>query len=144
MSRSGYSESWDCNSWELIRWRGAVNSAIKGKRGQAFLRELLDALDSMPEKKLIADELVTPTGEVCALGRVAQVRGLDVAGVEPDDSEKVAKAFGISNALACEIAFHNDEYWWGQAADDPEARWRSVRAWVERHIVPAVGTEGEG
>lgn len=35
MSRSGYSD--DCYGWELICWRGAVNSAIKGKRGQSFL-----------------------------------------------------------------------------------------------------------
>ncbi|KGC50992.1 hypothetical protein DO66_5867 [Burkholderia pseudomallei] len=36
MSRSGYSD--DCGGWSLIRWRGAVNSAIKGARGQKFLR----------------------------------------------------------------------------------------------------------
>jgi hypothetical protein len=46
MSRSGYSD--DHSEWDLIRWRGAVASAIRGKRGQAFLRELLVALDAMP------------------------------------------------------------------------------------------------
>ena len=64
MSRSGYSD--DCSGRELNLWRGAVESAIRGKRGQAFLREMLVALDAMPEKRLIAGELVTPTGEVCA------------------------------------------------------------------------------
>lgn len=44
MSRSGYND--DCDGWALIRWRGAVNSAINGKRGQAFLRELVAALDA--------------------------------------------------------------------------------------------------
>ena len=34
MSRSGYTD--ECDGWELVRWRGAVNSAIRGKRGQAF------------------------------------------------------------------------------------------------------------
>lgn len=48
MSRSEYSENLD--SWSLIRWRGQVVSAIRGKRGQAFLRELVDALEAMPEK----------------------------------------------------------------------------------------------
>lgn len=33
MSRSGYSE--DLDMWDLIRWRGAVKSALRGKRGQA-------------------------------------------------------------------------------------------------------------
>lgn len=42
MSRSGYSEELD--QWDLIRWRGQVASAIRGKRGQAFLRAMLAAL----------------------------------------------------------------------------------------------------
>ena len=29
MSRSGYTD--ECDGWELVRWRGAVNSAIRGK-----------------------------------------------------------------------------------------------------------------
>jgi hypothetical protein len=41
MSRSGYSD--DCDGWALIRWRGAVNSAIKGRRGQQALREIVAA-----------------------------------------------------------------------------------------------------
>lgn len=57
MSRHGYTDSCDDN-FALIRWRGAAKSAIRGKRGQAFLRELLAALDAMPEKRLIARELV--------------------------------------------------------------------------------------
>lgn len=42
MSRSGYTDDCD-DQWALIRWRGAVNSAIKGKRGQQALRGRLDA-----------------------------------------------------------------------------------------------------
>lgn len=43
MSRSGYSD--DCDDpLQEGRWRAAVNSAIRGKRGQAFLREALAAL----------------------------------------------------------------------------------------------------
>lgn len=58
MSRSGYSEDYDGDHWDLIRWRGAVASSIRGKRGQAFLREALAALDAMPEKKLITGDLI--------------------------------------------------------------------------------------
>lgn len=43
MSRSGYND-YSIDNWDLIRWRGQVASAIKGKRGQAFLRELIEAL----------------------------------------------------------------------------------------------------
>ncbi len=35
MSRSGYSD--DCEQGDLIRWRAAVNSAIRGKRIDAAL-----------------------------------------------------------------------------------------------------------
>lgn len=48
MSRSGYSNDGE----NIAMWRGQVASAIRGKRGQAFLRELVEALDAMPEKRL--------------------------------------------------------------------------------------------
>ena len=86
MSRSGYSE--DCENWDLVRWRGAVQSAIRGARGQKFLRELVAALDALPEKKLIAHELKDENGAVCALGSVAVARGLDVSGVDFEDRDK--------------------------------------------------------
>jgi hypothetical protein len=130
MSRSGYSD--DCTEWALICWRGAVNSAIKGKRGQAFLRELIAALDALPEKKLIAHEL-EENGEFCALGAVGRCRGLDVKNIDPDDPEQVAKSFGIANAMAREIAFMNDE---GQyPKETPESRWSRMRAWAEGELV---------
>jgi hypothetical protein len=135
MSRHGYSEDSD-DTWASIRWQGAVKSAIRGKRGQALLRDLLAALDAMPEKALIAEELVTPTGEVCALGCLARARGVDVSGVAPDDPENVAKLFGVSESLIREITYHNDEHvqWWGRRGDDPAERWRCVRSWVASQL----------
>ena len=55
MSRSGYCD--DLDPLDLGRWRAQVASAIRGKRGQKLLKELLTALDSMPKKELIANEL---------------------------------------------------------------------------------------
>jgi hypothetical protein len=127
MSRSNYSE--DLESWDLIRWRGAVASAIRGKRGQAFLREMLAALDALPEKRLIEDELVTPEG-CCGLGAVAIKRGLDVANVDAHDPESVAAAFGITVALAAEIEDINDR----GLHETPEARFAFVRGWVTRRL----------
>jgi hypothetical protein len=72
MSRSGYQDYTD--QWEVIRWRGAVRSAIRGKRGQAFLREMLAALDALPDKRLIRNELEV-NGEYCALGAVGPAAG---------------------------------------------------------------------
>lgn len=133
MSRSGYSD--DCDGWALIRWRGAVNSAIKGKRGQAFLRETLEALDAMPVKRLAADSLQDQaSGEFCTLGAVGAVRGVDLAPLEDADREDIAKAFGISEALAAEIMFENDESWGWASNNTPERRWERMRAWIESNI----------
>jgi len=106
MSRSGYSD--DCDGSELALWRGAVASAIKGKRGQALLRETLAALEAMPVKKLIAHELAHD-GDYCTLGVVGQVRGVDITKLDPEDRDAVANAFDIAPALAAEIVYENDE-----------------------------------
>ena len=63
MSRSGYVD--EIENWALIRWRGQVASAIRGRRGQRLLRDLLVALDAMPEKELIVHELETASGGMC-------------------------------------------------------------------------------
>lgn len=129
MSRSGYSD--DLDEWDLIRWRGQVASAIRGRRGQAMLRDLLVALDAMPEKTLVAHELETPQGEVCALGALGKARGLDMKEVDPEEPEAVAALFDIAPQLAKEIVYMNDEYWWNIT---PAERWRRMRAWVAGQI----------
>ncbi len=131
MSRSGYSEDYDFDQWAHICWRGAVKSALRGKKGQAFLRELRDALDEMPEKRLVAEELVCADG-ACSLGVVAQRRGIDVSNIDPYDHYAIHMPFGISNALAREIIWENDEGW--PYPKTPEERWRKMRWWVEHQI----------
>lgn len=140
MSRSGYSD--DCEGSELNMWRGAVNSAIKGRRGQAFLRETLRALDAMPVKRLATDSLREhPTGEYCTLGAVGAARGLDMTPLQDADREPIAEAFKISTALAAEIMFENDEagrYYTSGATqfETPEQRWSRMRAWIAARILP--------
>ena len=130
MSRSGYVDDDDGEGWMNL-YRGNVNRCIGGKRGQAFLREMLAALDSMPCKRLIRGELIESDGACCALGRVAQVRALDVSGVDPDDREQVGGLFNIPPMLAAEIVFHNDEHFYHASEED---RWSRMREWVESHI----------
>jgi len=131
MSRSGYSE--DCDGRELTMWRGAVNSAITGRRGQAFLREMLAAMDAMPVKRLIAHDLVKD-GEVCAIGSVAVARGVDVSDLDPENSEGIAEHMGIADAMVREIAFINDN-----DHETPEQRFQRVYLWVKEQIKPASG-----
>ena len=128
MSRSEYTD--DCDGWDLVRWRGAVTSAMRGKRGQALLIELAEAMDAMPVKELIAHELVKQGG-VCALGVVGQKRGIAVESIDPEDHRTVAKQFGIANALAQEIVFVNDEEWHDET---PQLRWSRMRRWVDINI----------
>jgi hypothetical protein len=129
MSRSGYSDDCD-DQWEFIMWRGAVKRAMSGARGQAFLKEMLAALDALPEKKLIAHELEAD-GAVCAIGAVGKSRGVDMASVDPENSDKVASTFGIARAMACEIAYMNDE---GTGRETPEARYERMREWIKSEI----------
>jgi hypothetical protein len=134
VSRSGYTDDYD--NWALIRWRGAVKAAIRGKRGQAFLRELLAALDAMPEKRLI-DQSFSAQGSYCALGTVFAARG-----VEQLDAEKLvfdyipgmaAKALGIAPVLCAEIMYENDEQA-GWIKETEEQRWARMRLWAESNL----------
>lgn len=128
MSRSGYS---DIDGWELVKWRGAVASAIKGQRGQSFLKEMIEALDAMPDKRLIEESLAVD-GDVCAMGSVGQKRGIDMTDIDFNDREEVANLFGISGALAAEISYENDEGGWRET---PEQRWARMRRWAEKQLI---------
>ncbi|QNB14547.1 hypothetical protein G5S35_17735 [Paraburkholderia tropica] len=161
MSRSGYTDEDDDNTGGL--WRGAVMTAIRGKRGQAALKELAAAMDAMPNKTLGAESLVTADGQFCTLGVLGKARGIDMAPLDPDDWEAVAAAFNIAPAMAREIVYENDEglrtYDWVDVVicgpmrrnryyerhertvrvDIPESilgpqRWQRMRKWVERNI----------
>ena len=139
MSRSGYIDDFDEN-WSLIRWRGQVASATRGKRGQKLFVDMLAALDAMPEKALVVGELETPEGDVCALGALGKVRGIDMAKIDPEDPPQVAAAFDIAEQLAQEIVYMNDEYYdfeyIGNMRVDitPEKRWQKMRDWVAKQI----------
>lgn len=135
MSRSGYMDDCDDN-WQMIRWAGQVASACRGKRGQAFFVDLLAALDAMPEKRLIANELEADDGNVCALGALGKARRVDMSKLDPDDSQRVAETFDIAEALAREVVYQNDE-----AAlylrETPEQRFSRIRAWACSQIAVA-------
>jgi hypothetical protein len=146
VSRSGYIDDCDLDNWEMIRWRGQVVSATRGKRGQKLLTDLLEALDAMLEKSLIAYELETKDGDVCALGALGKARGIDMEKLDPEEPEHVAAAFGIAPQLAQEIVYMNDDYldsMWDESAKryvdiSPEQRWVRMRAWVASQITPSV------
>jgi hypothetical protein len=142
MSRHGYSD--DLDHWDLIRYRGAVASSIRGKRGQKFLRDMAAALDAMPEKRLIAGELVLE-GDVCALGALGVARGIDLSDVDPEDNaDYLAAEFNVAEPLIREITFINDETSTYPAVgyqQREEIRWQQVRKWVGEQIVGGEAVE---
>lgn len=136
MSRSGYSDYYAEDNWALITYRGQVASAIRGKRGQAFLKDLLESLDSMPVKELISDDLIKAkpdgTESVCTIGRLGQVRNIDMTNVDPENAAHVGKLFNIATPLAREIVYENDENWNNET---PAQRWTRMRKWVASKII---------
>lgn len=129
MSRSEYYD--DADNWNRICWRGAVNSALKGKRGQAFIREAIAALDALPEHKLIANKLEAD-GQFCTIGAVGKMRGIDMSNLDPEDYNRVAATFGIAQAMAREIVFMNDEGSIGPQT--PANRWAMMRDWLTKQL----------
>lgn len=148
MSRSGYCEDYEEPALTLY-WQ-AVENAIKGKRGQALLKELEAALVALPEKRLATDdmarwdELHPADSEVCALGAVALKRGLDkgkdrltvikeIMEKFPEGLEacELTDEFNIAECLAKEITYVNDE----MSSGGPERRYEHVLKWVREQIV---------
>jgi hypothetical protein len=144
MSRSGYTEDYgeEFNN-QLEFYRKAVDRAIWGKRGQVFLKDMLAALDALPNKRLVQYEFETEEGDVCALGSVARVKGVEVPKGDFGDDDGMsinAHALGrklnIAECLVREIMFENDElgsYYAGRD-ETPEDRFIRMRAWVASHI----------
>ena len=111
MSRSWYTYDAPENDKEQqaqARHRAAVSRAIKGKRGQAFLKEMLLAMDAMPVKRL-EDYILSDDTGCCAMGAVAESRGLNVSNIDPEDRFAVAAILGIAASMVQELAYYNDE-----------------------------------
>jgi hypothetical protein len=136
MSRSGYSDDYE-GSIDL--YRQAVHRATVGYRGQHLLKNLRDALDAMPVKRLITDAIKNEAGEVCALGALdptaPSYNAEDDNWEGPGSALDLAKHFNIAKALAAEIVYMNDEaVSWRAKEETPEERWVRMRAWVDSQI----------
>lgn len=152
MSRSGYTEDCD-DQWSFIMWRGAVKRAIRGQRGQLFLMEMLAAMDALPLKRLVANELEVPdlipcshwgmfeAESVCAIGSVGKQRGIDMKTIDPEDYATVAETFGIATSMAQEIVYMNDEA--SSWRETPEARFERMRKWILSEIKGVTLPNGE-
>lgn len=156
MSRSGYDYDGDYESNYYLLYPSIVRRATNGKRGQEFFKALRSALEALPEKRLVPDELQTENGAVCALGALGRVRGIELSKLDPEDVDGVAKTFGVAATLVREVTHANDDefkqhgkripmYWvptsWMDSGkmsyipETPEERYERVLGWVSSQIV---------
>lgn len=140
MSRHGYIEYDDYYDEDpnlmMGRWQGQLASAMRGKRGQQFFRDLVAALDAMPVKEV---HLHNVSGEcLCAMGAVAAYRNVDLSEqqAELDDedgdhlwaTEVTGDRLNIASQLAREVTYINDDM--GPHNETPAQRWTRIRKWA--------------
>jgi hypothetical protein len=145
MSRYSDCDDYDWEPWMEGQAAGALQSAIRGRRGQRLLRDLIAGLDALPVPELAAGALEDPeTGCVCALGAVRLQRGPEAVPLrfDPTDEDvdwrELAKPFNISETLANAVVSQNE---YASERNDEQSRrrrWLSVRAWAVGHLIAPV------
>ena len=151
MTRYCDSDDYDYEPWMEGQAAGAMRSAIRGRRGQRLLRDLIAGLDALPVPELAAGSLEDPeTGCVCALGAVRIQRGAEAVPLRFDPTDPdvnwrdLAQSFDISETLANAVISQNE---YGNERNDEQSRrlrWQSVRAWAVGNLTkPPQGGEVE-
>lgn len=148
------SEEEDFNNQAFL-WEANLERSLKGRKGQAALRELEAALLTLPEKRLIANNTISTDGSVCAIAALAKHRGYqgDMSlpkqpNWDDDDSPywdeydyevavedamvKIAADLGVPPMVAKAIIYENDNDAYTKTA---EARYQRMLRWTQRKIV---------
>lgn len=154
--RISYSDEEDVPG-QFALWQANCTRSLKGKKGQAALRELEAALLALPDKRLIAEKLIDSDGEVCALGALAKYKGHALVAAKPEDEdeydeidldgemEEFGVELGVPRLVAWKIVERNDvvidghyDYSTGPRGvwvpATPEERYEKILAWVQRQL----------
>lgn len=155
MSRIEYPEADDTASFLRACAFGAnTERHLKGKNGQAALKDLEAALLALPEKKLAYSKFVVrhgdadDVGEVCALGALALKRLMDKGMTRADAIKQLeekgpkethgwegvcqsAAFLDVKKNFAWEVIEQNDEC----GGPTPEERYKRVLEWVQKAII---------
>ena len=141
---------------QAFLWEANLERSLKGRKGQAALRELEAALLALPDKRLIANETVSTDGAVCAIAALARHRGYQGDMALPkrpnwdddndDDSPywdefeyeeavesamlNIATDLGVPPMVAKAIIYKNDDDY----VKTPEARYQKMLRWTQRYI----------
>ena len=126
---------------QFALWDANCQRSLRGRAGQAALRDLEAALLALPQKRLIRGLLVSDDGaDVCAVGAYARYKGEDIAKHVPYASDDVAIACGMPRLVAWKVVALNDfeiddHYVTGQRVTyTPEERYIKVLAWVREQL----------
>jgi len=114
------------------RWEHNLRRAITGRSGQKVLREMRDALLTLPSHRLIRGELATPDGEVCAVGcliayKRAMAKGTSVseeAAMLAEDDPYPLSRYHLSAA--------DGEY--VRIIERPAGKWTAEDGWVQTGV----------
>lgn len=158
MSRISYSDDEDWTG-QFALFQANCRRSIRGKAGQAALRDLEAALLALPNKRLIADALEDEHGDVCAIAAYGKYKGVDLSKHYPEyDSDDVGIEGGMPKLVAWKVVCLNDielttvwEAALGPAQRGhgvyhggiplirdmtPEERYDKVLAWVRAQFLP--------
>lgn len=151
---------------QAILWEANQERSLKSKRGQQALRRLEAALLALPEPKLVADEIKTADGLVCALGALAISEGyqgsMDLPQPPAEDASDeewdkwnahaddeygdsaiedamlaLAKSLDVPKLVAVAIIYENDDSYGTQT---PEARYSKVLKWTQSWLAKDCST----
>src|SRR5262245_59672680 len=107
MSRINYADEED-HPGQFELWQANCLRSIKGRKGQAALRELEQALLALPEKRLIADELENADGQVCAIGALVKHKNHTPKADPEYEMEAVGVEMGMPEMVAWKVVCLND------------------------------------
>ena len=107
MSRINYTDEED-HPGQFALWQANCLRSIKGKNGQAALRELEQALLALPDKRLIAGDLQDEQGNVCAIGALARHKNHTPKADPEYEMEAVGVELGMPELVAWTVVCLND------------------------------------
>ena len=137
-----YQDDYGFEPWMEGQQAGALQSAIRGRRGQQLLRDLVAGLDALPAPELSAGALEDKaTGCCCAFGAVRRYRGAAAVPLYFDPMEEDldpphhAEPFDVAPALAWAVVKVNEGWSDSNQESARRQRWTRVRAWAVKHLL---------